>query len=770
MINTIFYFPSSEQEYEENIDNISPRTISFIPPSDGSGAGTIRKNGIQYGNCNGNNETVKTLTGTTVDGVRILTQEMFNAANFKYIINRDFNLQGRSITIPSNCILQFEGGSIQNGTINGQNTQIIAPKQAIFDNITISGTWNVPNITSSWFLDASSNDGLKNVFALQDESVLNQIVIEAGDYSVSYAGKYEILECKSNLKLIINGHITLQGTSSNRYYILSLDSAKNVIICGSGTITGDRDTHIGETGEHGMGIAIMHNSSNIKVEGIFIEKCWGDGIYIGNKTVDEGYMIENVIVDGVKIDKCRRQGISITEVTGCEIRNCTITNIDGTNPQAAIDIEPNDGHTCKNIIIENNIINNCTQGILALNKLTTKSNFIFRGNSISCYRFGIRSHYLMGQFSIESNNILCKRNAIFITGDDHLTQPSVINNVITTTLSSEDDEEDTDRCAIFIWGARNSVVSGNQITTDKQDAIYCYDMSTITGNKIVSNANLIHYQNTHINTYNFKNNDIEVASINPDNKDSLYFYNNIFHIKQDISFPNTGRNMVLEGNRLVAEKPEAEDSYGYVLNFPNTVDNSFVFSKNYVYNLYVSMYTRGRGIVSENTFDYGSDYITPTGCVHFITCHVMFINNIVNIDGNINTNVDEEHQLNDVIYSGSESKAFVSGNVFNLNNISLRYLYHSNTNTTHFVDNIINDANNIIDIISPSGIAGFRDGTYARTGSTDNRPALPNQSCYVGFEYFDTTVNKPLYWNGTNWVDAIGQEDQQASVQSDEQI
>ena len=28
----------------------------------------------------------------------------------------------------------------------------------------------------------------------------------------------------------------------------------------------------------------------------------------------------------------------------------------------------------------------------------------------------------------------------------------------------------------------------------------------------------------------------------------------------------------------------------------------------------------------------------------------------------------------------------------------------------------------------------------------------------VGFQYFDTTLNKPIWWNGTAWVDATGAE------------
>lgn len=43
-------------------------------------------------------------------------------------------------------------------------------------------------------------------------------------------------------------------------------------------------------------------------------------------------------------------------------------------------------------------------------------------------------------------------------------------------------------------------------------------------------------------------------------------------------------------------------------------------------------------------------------------------------------------------------------------------------------------------------------------GSTENRPA-PNIGD-IGFFYFDTTLNKPIWWNGSIWVDSTGNQEQ----------
>ena len=50
-------------------------------------------------------------------------------------------------------------------------------------------------------------------------------------------------------------------------------------------------------------------------------------------------------------------------------------------------------------------------------------------------------------------------------------------------------------------------------------------------------------------------------------------------------------------------------------------------------------------------------------------------------------------------------------------------------------------------------LIAFEDRMYA-TGSTAGRPDKPR----VGQQYFDTTLNKPVFFSGTAWVDATGTE------------
>ena len=62
----------------------------------------------------------------------ILTQDMINQANTIYEIRYDFDLNGATITIPENCALKFEGGSLDNGTLDGNGAIIDSDNHAIF--------------------------------------------------------------------------------------------------------------------------------------------------------------------------------------------------------------------------------------------------------------------------------------------------------------------------------------------------------------------------------------------------------------------------------------------------------------------------------------------------------------------------------------------------------------------------------------------------------------------------------------------------------------
>lgn len=71
----------------------------------------------------------------------VLTQAMINKANTIYVIQYDYDLKEASINIPENCVLQFDGGSLSNGTIIGNSTSIDSIPIYIFKDVVFEGVF-----------------------------------------------------------------------------------------------------------------------------------------------------------------------------------------------------------------------------------------------------------------------------------------------------------------------------------------------------------------------------------------------------------------------------------------------------------------------------------------------------------------------------------------------------------------------------------------------------------------------------------------------------
>jgi hypothetical protein len=46
----------------------------------------------------------------------------------------------------------------------------------------------------------------------------------------------------------------------------------------------------------------------------------------------------------------------------------------------------------------------------------------------------------------------------------------------------------------------------------------------------------------------------------------------------------------------------------------------------------------------------------------------------------------------------------------------------------------------------------FNSNNQSDPTAGNNRPDMP----VVGYQYFDTTINKPIFYDGSKWIDATG--------------
>ena len=266
------------------------------------------------------------------------------------------NLNNKICELPNEVTIKFKGGIIKNGTLIGNNTKLECTESCL-NRVRILGTWNVQEIKSSFFSDLSYDNALKDVVALSDSKVKNKIIIDEGKYYVTAYKNGEVcIPIYDNTEIIINGDIILSPNSFRNYYILRA-KGRDIRISGKGAIIGDKQTHLGKDGEWGMGID-LEDAHHTTVTGITVKDCWGDCIYVGSGSTD-------ITISNCNIVNGRRQGISITSANGVRINNCIITDVKGTAPEYAIDIEPNRNETVTNVIIDNVIISKCMGGIMA---------------------------------------------------------------------------------------------------------------------------------------------------------------------------------------------------------------------------------------------------------------------------------------------------------------------------------------------------------------------------------------------------------------------
>lgn len=112
--------------------------------------------------------------------------------NTIFVIKYDFALTD-NVTVPANCMLEFDGGSISGQHIlTGNNTGIRAGLVNIFNtDITLAGSWNVNELNVKWFGakgDGITNDTLAFKNCIESPAVSNGgycIKIPKGHYVIS---------------------------------------------------------------------------------------------------------------------------------------------------------------------------------------------------------------------------------------------------------------------------------------------------------------------------------------------------------------------------------------------------------------------------------------------------------------------------------------------------------------------------------------------------------------------------------------------------------
>lgn len=162
-----------------------------------------------------------------VNGTNILAQHMMTKPNTIYVIRYDYCLAGETIEVPEGCVLEFDGGTVRNGKLIGNETLINANAVKIFDDtVSVDGKWNTSQIYPEWFGAIADNktDSCKAIQKSFDFANQNN----GSTIKFSSNNKYVLNSLSDNdnkFALVLNEYksINIEGVSKN--------SAEFTIIC-----------------------------------------------------------------------------------------------------------------------------------------------------------------------------------------------------------------------------------------------------------------------------------------------------------------------------------------------------------------------------------------------------------------------------------------------------------------------------------------------------------------------------------------------------------
>ena len=240
--------------------------------------------------------------------INSLTQDMLCKENAKYVIEYDFSLLGQTITVPKNSILEFDGGTLSNGTIIGQDTYIndvggLGVDTLFGESITRNGTWRINESGGSsgggipdkeYDPDAHSGLGRKtlqlkdgsNVLTQEDFDAENTIYVIGYDFDLN-GGRIEIPE---NCVLEFDGGSLSNGTLVLKNTFLDgVVTISNIVVSGTCTnsiltpkLFGAKGDGVTDDTQSFRSLETIINNQNTKSKTIYIP----EGEYILNERIN----------------------------------------------------------------------------------------------------------------------------------------------------------------------------------------------------------------------------------------------------------------------------------------------------------------------------------------------------------------------------------------------------------------------------------------------------------------------------------------------------
>ena len=728
-----------------------------------------------------------------VNGVNSLTQDMFYKdvagdrvpnTNTEFVILYDFTLS-EDITIPSGCVLKFDGGCVSGKTLTFDNTEIVGDNH-FFIGSGIKGTIKNSEILIDWFIH-DWNDCttvFNNVISLLESSNGGVIKLSHHVYNVSkiYLGiKTSIvgvgygssiikaIEGSGNSYLTTEKGVVVVSSIGSQDGILNIPTYANCLTIRDLSIVGDGHTSSVNGSEE------YHNST---ISGIVVANTYG----LSSNTMRSSYKqsenatdvedhglvasYKNLNIYNVYIGKCmngvyiERHGFRVN------IHDCDIKYNDGYG----IYCEGTD-----NIFYDLYLESNGLSGVLigpSCKISNTKS--IFNGNRDPKNSYAYLLTNTCCALNCESQDNACNG---FKIGDGCFLSNCYSSRDCISNTNKSHYSEDLQLVGFRVTGINNVVVNcGIRPYSNKFRTYWkAYEVKDIR-NKVDIEVNTNQLFNVNpVDTYLTEANDLgTIERLNYD-LSGIYFtrhYRTIF-----------GKNIVLPGTfyvvtdvnigdlmQLSSETPGNYpciwDLNGLKLQITYKPDTDYIdvtLTANKITNngnkLLIVRHINKDGIDLKKDIRIMSLVDAHNKKVYLIVSYIYIQNEI--IDGEI---YEERYEATD--YGGSGQ--FDRMTPIDITRIALadNYTYTGGVGDLKIKRFVIGSGNVNPHTISKLGSSLIFPATYISfdynnhielSGSSlvtngNVRPSNP----MTGQSFFDRNLGKPIWYNGTNWVDATG--------------
>lgn len=531
-----------------------------------------------------------------------------------------------------------------------------------------------------------------------------------GDGKIEYGG----IKVPSNriINFIGDGILKKVPTETPYYSIFNLVKVDNIVI-NNINIEGDVENHTGTTGEWGHGVN-MEQASNIFINGGNVNKCWGDGICVGTGPNIGDLPSENVNILNVKGYYNRRQGLSITGCINYRVDNCDFSytgQIKFTAPGYGIDIEPNQ------------VKDERTSGTIT--NLRTSYNY---GGGLT-----LVPAYLQDSRHDQSHRVFeFKLDGWYSLNDNY-------------------NSENMFRGAFRLSGADYSLPNINQSLK--------IDGFMTLNNVVINNANFYAIQIARFNDSGLKltMNNVEIRNPNSSNQTVSPV------AASGISFSNTQSQQLTYGqveiNNLRVIDDRATPQMSMPIHLETLMADKFknVTINNLDVDNYKSAYKdNGQYVLGNRTEESISIKLDKT----FVDTSTS--NRTLSGYRGFKYRVKNRKVLTlpDKRMSGYEITIYndtTNNEVFVLSSSDSTILYSGYDGTrglavplNGYIKFRLNNQE-IWEVVGSEGTIYFQGQRLS--GTTAQRPTANMKVSDVGFKYDDTTLGKPIWWNGTSWIE-----------------